>query len=354
MAITVGTGWFVFYGLFALAGLIGGGIWLSISITDRRSPFPGIMVIIFGVVCLYLSIFAGTHFRVQFNERVLLLDTINQRIVGVRESGIQSKPLVGVAVKRFPAHKQYKFFCDLGPGTETAVTSPPLRAPVYVDSTFWLDLSEMDLVFIYRSFNGGWEQFQEQYLVPTCQDMNRTLTADFSPYQLEQERTVWEQQYQSLMEELFASEGEGFGVRMVPKRVVMAWDFANPEDATAYDEANRAANLQIKREHELEALLIEAQMTEVRASMIVSTTLGTVGSLQAVSDFLAEQPVEMRSHLMQYLGTQVNLEYLRLVAQQEPENIFPPGGTMPVTTYDVNAVVPPTVVPTPTAPSETE
>ncbi len=330
MIYTIGSAWLLIYALAAIACIVGGAIWIMIAISDRDRPVGGSITMAAGLVFVYFAIFAGTHFQVPINQRALLVNTIQQTVIGTRESGIQSKPLFGVDYTTWPANREFKVFIDLKPGTQSATSKN--SAPLFVDTTFYLDLREMDIQAAFQAFNGDWDKFVESYLTPQFANLNRTVAQRYTTKEHETKRDAWETDFENEAKALL--ETNGYGITFVSGRTIMAWDFVSDEDARAYDTANRASYLVDQRENERQALMVEVQMSQIRAGMIISTTQATTGSLREVANFLASQPAEMRPMLMEYLSTQVNLEYLRLVAQQQPATIFPPNGG-PHITYPV-------------------
>lgn len=177
-------------------------------------------------------------------------------------------------------------------------------------------------------------RFVEMYLVLSCGNWNRTITAGFKTQEHETKRDQWEETFETYVSEFLSDDGNGFNISLVPGRTIMAWDFVNEQDATAYDTANRATYLITQRENELQALGIEAQMVEIRANMIVSSTVGTIDSMETFLTYIEQQPVETWPYLMRFMDSQAQYEYLRLIAQNDPSNFLPPFQT-PVTTYGI-------------------
>jgi hypothetical protein len=328
MIYTVGSGWLAIYLLLAVVAVIAA----YYAIKDYSL---GVGVILFLLVpaFIYLAIFAGIHFRVDINHRALLVDTVNQRVIGVREAGVQSRPLIGVKPYDFPATKATQVFLDLYEGVASASSKEHIA--LLVDTKLFLDLSEVDLPSVYAAVNGDWKVFLDQYLETQLLNIVRETSTQYLVVEHETRRVDWANSFEEAVEIFFSDPGKGFGIRLVPGRTTMTWDFVYEADAEAYDSAHRTEYLIEKRLAEERALEIEVRMAEKRAEILENTAGGTIRAWGEVVDFIELQPSGIQEFLSQYMGLQANLEYLRLVGQLEPEVFFPPNGG-PITTYPVN------------------
>jgi hypothetical protein len=346
MNITIGTGWAITYAILALIGIIGGAIWLIWNSRERNSVVGPLVVLVLGIGSAYLWSYAATHFRVPVNQRALLINTIDQQVIGTRESGIQTRPIFGVKVMLWPAYTQYDLTVDMAAGIDSATTSN--NTPVYVDTRLYLDLSAMDIVGMYKASNGNFDVFLEKNLRPGMRGVARNVSIMYTTLAHSNQKTAWQLEYEKQLNVYLSDATKGFGIKLLPNRTVMTWDFVSPDDAKAFDDANRAAYLVMQRENEKAALMIEKEMAQTRSEMLLLSANGTVDSLQAMSDFIQSQPESIRPYLIQYMDTLVSLEYLRLVGEQKPASFLPPGSST-VPTYNFNQ---PLTIPAP-APAET-
>jgi len=327
MVYTVGTGWFWFYLLAALAAF---GI--TIALFYYEAKVGGVITAVVGIVLIYFAIFAGTHFRVGVNERALLIDTVNQKIIGVRESGIQPKPLIGVRADIWPANKAYQIILDLKPGTSSSTSKDKIS--LWVDTKLYVDLSNMDLVNAFSAVNGGWDAFYSRYLEPQLMNEIRRTSIDFTVGDHSENRDVWSSKFDENAIAFFSNQAEGFGIRLVPGLTTMSFDFVNDDDAKSFDLAHRSVFLTVQRQNEQAALNIELGMAKTRADMLKTTAQGTIDAWTVVADYIRQQPNDVQSFLQNYMALQSNMEYLRMVSEQKPTVIFPPGQipmvTMPI------------------------
>ena len=327
MVYFVGSFWLVAFGVLGLIALFAAAYFLF-----ERRAVAGILLGLAGVVLIYLAIFAGTHFRVPVNHRSLLIDTVNQEVVGVREQGVQKKPLIGIKIMNWPANDQYRLIADATSGTQSATTSDLIA--VMVDTTMFLDLSKMDLPGAFSAVNGDWSLFESTYLIPQMLDENRRTTATTTLLTVASQKDKWTAAFDVNAQRFFEDPRKGYGIRLVPGQTIMSYDFVNDSDAKEFDESNTSVFLQTRRANELAALQIEAQMVEVRANMIVSTTIGTKEAMVIIGETLQAAPEWQRPYLMEYLQTMTGMEYLRLVGQQEPDVFFPPASGGPAAVFD--------------------
>lgn len=361
MIYTIGLGWSIIYFVLALALLVF-GLYRVLRSRDygysreekKTKRFPlslgqtCIFVLMF--ICIYFWFFAATHFRVPINERSLLINTISQTIVGVREHGVQSKPLLGVSVEDWPANSQYLVPVIMKGGKQSATTAN--GTSVYDDVNIYLNLSEMDLEGAYKAVNGNWEKFLEKNLLPGLLSVSRSVSQKFSTYDHTTKRDQWEKQYETEVEAYLSDASKGFKIKLVKGSTIMSWDFVNNEDAKAYDDANRAAYKATQNSNELAALKIESQMVDTKNEILRKSADGTIESVRKWNDFLKAQPPEMRPYLMQYLKEAENWEYLRLVSQLKPDTIIPPNGAAIVSTNSSEQPAAQTVPPVQTQPQQ--
>jgi len=333
MVYTIGFGWLCVYLVLGLIGLIVALYLVFTGFDHKGRMIGGLVVLVMAALLFYLAVFAGTHFRVGVNQRALLVDTVNQRIIGVRESGIQSRPLIGVKPIIWPANKSYQIFLDLEPGTASASSEDKIS--LWVDTKCYLDLSQMDLEAAYRAVNGDWGTFYKGYLESQLMNEIRRTSSQFSVSDHSEKRDLWAAQFDEYATAFFANKDEGYGIQLFLGRTIMSWDFVNPDDATAYDLAHRSVFLVTQRENEQAALNIEAEMAETRADMLGTTAQGTIDAWTIVADYIRQQPPEVQTFLTSYMGLQSNMEYLRMVSQQKPSMIFPPG-QMPMVTVPLS------------------
>lgn len=327
MIYTVGTGWAIGYFILALASIIIGICWGVYKIKEcSEKPIGGATLVILGLVFVYLWIFAAVHFRVGINERALLVNTINQTIIGVREHGVQSKPLMGVSIKYWPANTQYQIPVTMTGGTQSATTKN--GTSVYDDVVVYFDLSEMDIASAYKAVNGNWENFFEKNLLPGLLSVSRSVSQKFLTNDHTVLRDDWEKLFETETENYLSDPTKGFGIKIMKGRTVLSWDFVNSDDAKAYDIANRAAYQVTQKENEKAALEIDKEMSNIRNEIINKTADGTIVSLQKISDYLKSQPSDLRPYLIEYLNSMADMEYLRIVAQEKPELIIPPHGSV--------------------------
>ncbi len=319
MVYFVGSFWLIAFGALGLLALLA-----TVYFFVERRAVAAVVLGVVGLVSVYLAIFAGTHFRVPVNHRSLLIDTVNQKVIGVREEGVQQKPLIGIKVMNWPANRQYRLIADATTGTQSATTSDKIA--VLVDSTMFLDLSQMDLAGAFTAVNGDWDKFEANYLIPQMLDENRRTTAKTELLTVATQKDVWTAAFDENAQRFFTDSRKGYGIELVPGQTIMSYDFVNPADAARFDDSNTSVFLQQKRENERRALLIEAEMVGIRASMVVSTTQGTIQSMESLRQYLATVPIEERQQILDYLPILTQMEYLRLVGQQEPDLIFPPAG----------------------------
>lgn len=351
MNITIGTGWAILYAILGLIGIIGGAIWLIYNARERESVLGPLAVLVVGIASAYLWSYAATHFRVPVNKQALLINTIDQKVIGTRQSGIQTRPIFGVKVDLWPANNQFDLLVDMGPGVESATTKN--GTSIYADTKVYLDLSHMDIEAAFRASNGNWDTFYEKNLRPGLMDVTRNISDGFGTSDHTFKRGEWVTDYEAALQVYFATAGKGYGIVLVPGRTTMSWDFVNEQDAKAYDDANRAGYLTQQRENEKAALLIEAEMAKIRSEMLSSTADGSITGLQKISDFIASQPPELRPYLMEYLKTMVDLEYLRLVGEQRPAQFLPPNsGTVPTYNFNQPLVIPTSLPPATPAPTQ--
>jgi len=345
MVYTIGPIWFWVYAIAALFSIIGGLLWAFSSAGERESPVSGIVTLFVGIVLAYFSIFAGTHFRVKVNERALVVNQIKGEIEGERMPGVQSKPLIGVTICNWPANKAYQVFLDLQPGTASASASDQIA--LWVDTKLFLDLSNLDLERAYRAVNGCYDVFYSKYLETQLMNLVRLTSQDFTVLEHNTKKAEWAASFDANAEEFFQNTAEGYGIQIVPGRTTMSWDFVQPADAEAFDQANRAAYLITQRLNEQKALQIELEMARTRGEILVETSNGAVKAWEEVVSYVQGLSPETQKFLVEYMQLQGNLEYLRLVGQIQPDMFFPPS-SQPNAVYDVNQQSQPVVEPTPT------
>lgn len=344
MDITVGTGWATAYFVIGLIVLAVGIVWLIIALGNRESPAGGVILILFSFVIGYLWIYAATHFRVPINYKALLINTIDQTVIGEKTAGVHPRPFVGVKVINWPANTQYRLEVVMGSGVASATTKN--GTSVYVNTSMYLDLSRMDVISAYKAYNGDWDHFVGSYLNPQMMGVTRTISQKYYTGEMTTLRVSWETDFEKSVQTLLATTGKGYGITLVQLQTIMSWDFVLDEDAKAFDNANRASYLVTQRENEKAALKIESEMVEIRSQMMSKTADATVDGMRKLADYIKAQPENLRPYLIEYLQTQVDLEYLRLVAQLQPDFFSPPRGQGMLPTYNVNS---PQNVPVPTA-----
>lgn len=339
MVYTIGPIWFwIYLGLAVVAVML--AFW---HLLDAQRVSVGVFFFaVATALFIYLSIYAGTHFRVGVNERALIINTIRGEVVGVHGPGVQSRPLLGVKVQNWPANKAYQIFLDLEPGTASATTKNNIA--LWVDTKIFLDLSDLDIEGAYRAVNGDWEVFYERYLETQLMNQVRLTSQDFLVVEHVTRRDDWTRLFDQNVQGFVAEGREGFGIKLVAGLTTMSWDFVSEDDAQAFDQAQRAAFLITQRRNEQAALNIEREMATTRAQILVETSLGATDSWEQVVDFISGQPPQIQQFLVEFMQLQGTLEYLRLVGQLQPENIFPPGAG-PQLIYSTNPLVLPTPLP---------
>lgn len=324
MNLFVGGVWFWLFALLGLVVLFTGLYLVACFEESKAKGAGGVFLLLLSGFMIYLAIFAGTHFRVKINTRELLVDTINQKVIGVYESGIHKRPLVGSKRYEWPAYSEYYMLVEMAPGVESATTQN--GTSVVIGLKMFFDLNNLDIERAYFAVGGGWSTFRGNILEPQIKSVARQVTSGFTTDRLWQDRPNWEKSFGTDLAAWIAQSG--YGLRLLEGNTVMSWDFSNKEDATAYDIANRASYLVTQREREKAAMEIESQMAEIRAKIVATTAQGTVESAQRYVDFLQTLSPEMRAMAIEYLRTQVDFEYLRLIEQQKPGIFFPPGGSV--------------------------
>jgi hypothetical protein len=326
MSYTVGVWWFWIYGVIALTFLVAGVIWIFSELIKREFPLPGVITFCFGGLLMYLSIFAGTHFRVPVNMRALIIDNIKGEVVGTRNAGIQGKPLFGVTVCNWPANKAYQVFLDLEPGTASASSKDQIA--LWVDTKHFLDLSRLDLERSYRAVNGCWDTFFEKYLETQLFNLVRQTSKDYTVLEHNTKKSEWAMKFDQNANVFFSDGTKGYQIQIVPGRTTMSWDFVNTADAEAFDQAHRSAFLITQRLNEQKALEIEKEMAQTRAEILETTAGGATQAWDDVVTFIESLPPQSQKFLEQFMQLQANLEYLRLVGQHDPEVFFPPGSSL--------------------------
>lgn len=324
MNLFVGGFWFWLFSLLGLVVLFTGLYLVACFEESKAKGAGGVFLLLLSGFMIYLAVFAGTHFRVKINTRELLVDTINQKVIGVYESGIHKRPLVGSKRYEWPAYSEYYMLVDMAPGVEAATTQN--GTSVVIGLKMWFNLSTLDIEKAYYSVNGDWGTFKGNILEPQIKSVARQVTADYATDRLWGDRRNWQKEFGSELSSWITESG--YGLQLLEGNTIMSWDFSNQEDATAYDIANQASYLVTQREREKAAMEIEGQMAEIRAKIVATTAQGTVESAQRYVDFLQALSPEMRAMAIEYLKTQVDFEYLRLIEQQKPGIFFPPGGSV--------------------------
>jgi hypothetical protein len=340
MVYTVGGVWAGAYLILACILLL---VALWIAFGEAQSKGGGLVLLVLGLICFYFGFFAATHFRVGVNERALIINTISGRVEGVRGPGVQPRPILGVRIQYWPANRAYQVFLDLQPGTASASTANNIS--LWVDTKLFLDLVDMNIEHAYYAVNGDWEVFYSRYLETQLMNLVRATSKDFTVVEHNTRREDWARAFDGRAQAFFASDIEGFGIRIVPDLTTMSWDFVSEDDAQAFDQAQRAAFLITQRQNEQAALNIEAQMAVTRAQILVDTGSGALEAWRQVVDFIALQPPDVQLFLVEYMDLQADLEYLRLVGEQRPDNFFPPGSGGPQAVFSTNPVLVPTPQP---------
>ncbi len=341
MIYTVGTWWAVGYFIFALIGIVVGICWGLYNRTQGEKPVGGIICFAFGLVMVWFWIFAATHFRVNINERSLLINTVNQTVIGTRESGVQGKPLLGVSTIDWPAQNRYKVEVVMQKGVASATAKG--GTSLQISNIIYLDLSKTMIAEAYRSCNGNWDVFFEKNLIPDFMSVARNVSQNYTPSEHTFKRDAWEKEYEDKLEALFSDPKHGYGIKIVKGTTIMSWGFSNEADEKAYDDSNRVSYSIDQKNKELEALKIDSAMVDTRNEMLKKTANGTIANLQAISDYLKSQPADIRPYLMDYLANMADMEYLRIVGQEKPDMILPPhGGSVIAQSTPKTAVTPQT------------
>lgn len=341
MIYTIGSGWGWGYLILGFIALIGGGIWAYARSEERESPVPQVIgTIVLTILFGYLSLYAFTHYKVGINERSLLINTIEQKVEGVRDSGIQKRPILGVKTIDYPAFT-LKAELKMGDGISSATAKNGMG--IYNAVTVYFDTREMDIEKVFHDYNGNWDKFQAEFLRPQMMNIARDITTGYEPEELTTKRKDWQAEFDSRASVYLAASG--YNITIIPSQTTMSWDFVSAEDAKAYEEAKRAGYLQEVALKKKAALQVEADMAEIRAAMLTQSATGSVDALKVINEYLASVDPSIRPYIMEYLQTQVDLEYLRLVAEQKPDFIFPPGSNPSVQIRQSELQTAPTTTP---------
>jgi hypothetical protein len=335
MLFMVGLGWSVILLLVAVICLVVAIVWLvyrvqnSGSWKEANKGWPIAFFVAF-FVFLYLGMFSVLHVKVLINNQALLVNTISQEITGVESAGIHEKKLF-TKVITWPANDRYYLQFSMQQGVESATCSD--QTAVVIAVNFYLNLNKMDIEAIYKAINGDFTSFWNTVLRVAVLDIARDVSKNYTASEHTSKRDLWVIDFENELEKYLNERG--YEITLIKGMTTESWDFASEEVSKAYDAANLAIYTQKEKENEKAALGIEQEMAVMRADMLISTTDGTISSLDKMATFFEDQDPEVRPFLVQYLGTLVDLEYLRLVGEQKPEQFLPPNSdTIP--TYTTN------------------
>lgn len=338
MNLTIGPIWGTIFGILTIFAAIFGitGI-ISLYEERMRIVFKGLITILIMSIIVglgYLTTFAFTHYRVDINTRSLLFNKIEQEIIETRESGVQERPFIGAKSFDYPAHEmKTEFAMGGGVSSATALNGMGINNAVNV----YLNTRSMDITQMYTEYNGDWDHFMAEFLRPQLMKIARGITKDYNPEELTTRRVDWEKEFDKQTTAFL--EASGYDIYLIKNQTVMSWDFVSKDDEMAYEEAKRAGYLEEIALKQKAALVIQKQMATIRAEMLTESATGSVDAVQIMANYLGSVDPEMRPYLMEYLETQVDLEYLRLVAELKPDIIIPPGsqGTTIMIPAETNA-----------------
>src|SRR3989344_3750899 len=260
MSYFIGTTWAVVFGVLALIGL---GITLYAAFIQNKTSTGriGLMVsatvMTIGLSCL--TYVAKTQFRVPVNTRALLVDTIHQVRVGVRESGIQVRPLIGINVTNWPATRAdlVSFSMDSGlASAPSAVTHTPLKLGV----DFYVDLSNLDIMTAHKDGYTTYTDFLNRYVLLQAANVARSITQQYSVEEHNTKKNEWALDFETAQQAFYDLPNKGYGLRVVSGRAIMTWDFLNEDDGKAYDLANRSNFLKLDKANQEAAALKDADI----------------------------------------------------------------------------------------------
>ena len=334
MSYFVGTVWFSIFGVLALVALVATLFGLAnIRRADRFSMVMPIVMLGASLGLIGATYFAKTHFRVPVNKRALLIDTIHQKRIGVRDSGVQSRPFIGVNTSNWPATKADLVSLSMESGLASA-PSAGTHTPLKIGVDFFVDFSNLDIMAAHRDGFTTFDDFMDRYVLPQAANVGRSIAILYTVEEHNSKKDEWAAKFVTQQQEFYDVPNQGYGLRVVPGRAVMKWDFFNEEDGNAYDLANRSNFLVLEKNNQLQAAKVDQQITEQRSAVLAATSSAVTTSWGIILGYMRPLSPEDREVIYRYMPLQANLEYMRLVGDLKPGTIFPPGTMSPVPTFN--------------------